>query len=713
MKLNTITRRMRMGLMIPALGMAAPVMAEEITDSNEDVMVVTASAIEQRLKDAPASVSVITAAELEKNIGKSATDLADVLERVAGVSKAIGTDVSSGIQIRGMPAAYTLLLVDGKRVGSSNGIKSTQQNYFDDINWIPVETIERIEVVRGPMSALYGSDAMGGVVNIITKKNSDAWHGSLTAGTRQPQDSDRGDTNTWTGSIGGPLGYGFDLRMNGSWNKRNADKSDTSALRWGSGLEGKKVYSYGAELGWDINSNHRVSLSTQQGTEEGIQGSSVDGDTINLRGVSKLERENYAMDYRGIFDFGSAKLSAYQNKYKNAVKDVPLIANGVAIGNHDTKLWSRERIVEGDINLPFDLLLAQNLTLGGQWKKEELDNPRSLGVEANSPDTYGNHYAKATSKGVFIEDQITLVDDLTLTLGLRRDHTDYGNRTTPRAYLVWQATDYLTLKGGYSEGFKAPSVRQASTGFIESSRGAGCNGYAEYTGGGCYTMGNDNLKPEKSENWEIGAIFDYEGWGAGLTFFDSRFKDKIATAPIGYIPGDASGSFWLERVNLDSARTQGVEGNLTIPLIQEPMGPWMQRLSLSNNFTRMIKAEDSLGVMLVTTPKLATWSSLDWQVNKDVSMSLTAQYYGKMLGLNSKADQESRGNTATARIRNAYTIYGVSGQYKATKNLKFNVGVDNLFDKDPVSSEPSGSATSGNNYYVPGRTFYASMTASF
>ncbi|MEJ1268093.1 hypothetical protein WDV93_15570 [Pantoea ananatis] len=139
----------------------------------------------------------------------------------------------------------------------------------------------------------------------------------------------------------------------------------------------------------------------------------------------------------------------------------------------------------------------------------------------------------------------------------------------------------------------------------------------------------------------------------------------------------------------------------------------MKRLSLSNTFTRMIKAEDSLGVMLVTTPTLATWSSLDWQVNDDISLSFTAKYYGKMLGLNSSADQAARGNTATARIRNAYMIYGLSGQYRATKNLKVNVGLDNLFDKNPVSDHPSSSGVSGNNYAVPGRTMYASITASF
>ncbi|PQK69287.1 outer membrane receptor [Pantoea ananatis] len=714
MPLKKITRHITTSLLVPAVGMISPALAEsDRNEDSEDVMVVTASAIEQRLKDAPASISVITAEQLERDIGKSATDLADILERVAGVTKAIGTDVSSGIQLRGMPAAYTLLLVDGKRIGSSNGIKSTQQNYFDDINWIPVDAIERIEVVRGPMSALYGSDAMGGVVNIITKKNSDTWHGALTAGTRRPQDRNRGNTQTWTGSIGGPLGHGFDLRVNGSWNKREADKSETDTLRWGSGQEGRKNENYGAELGWDITPHQRIAVSTQQGTERGIPGESMDGSEIALRGVDKLERENYALDYRGIFDFGTAKLNVYQNKFKNWVTDIPVISGGTVTGSQDVALWNQERIVEGDINLPFEFGLPHNLTVGAQWKKEELNNPRSVGVVADASSSYGKHHAQAKSTGLFVEDQIDLLDTVSLTLGLRKDNTDYGNRTTPRAYLVWQATDTLTLKGGYSEGFKAPSVRQASKGFIESSKGAGCNGYADYHGGGCYTMGSDKLKPETSQNWEVGAIFDYEGWSAGLTFFDSRFKDKIASAPVGYLPGDTSGRYWLERVNLDTARTQGLEGNVTLPLISEEMGPWMKRLSLSNTFTRMLKAEDSLGVMLVTTPTLATWSSLDWQVNDDISLSFTAKYYGKMLGLNSSADQAARGNTATARIRNAYMIYGLSGQYRATKNLKFNAGLDNLFDKNPVSDHPSSSGVSGNNYAVPGRTMYASITASF
>ena len=712
---STSPKLVKLLLLLPVLSLSLPAMADESeqADTKGDVMVVTASAIEQSLKTAPASISVITREDLDNDIGKSATDLVDVLERVTGISKAIGTDVSSGVQIRGMPAAYTLILVNGRRMGSSNGTKTTQQNYFDDINWIPVDSIERIEVVRGPMSSLYGSDAMGGVINIITKKETDEWRGSFTAGVRVPEEDNRGKTQTYTGSIAGPLGNGFHVRLGGSWNERKPDTSETSALRWGSGTEGKRRYNYEAELGWDINDNHQVSIGTTQGQEKGLEGETESGTEINLRGATLVKRESYFVNYQGLFDFGNVKLTAYQNKYRNQASNIPEIIGGALTGNtYESDLWSKDQIIEGSISIPFELLVEHDLTVGAQWMKEELYNPRSIGTTASS-DTFGQHTNDAISKSIFFEDQMYLRDDLTLTLGLRFDDTKYGNETTPRAYLVYNPTDEWTFKGGYSEGFKAPSLRQSSPGFIETSKGAGCNGYADYTGGGCYTVSNANLKAERSENWELGASYDHQGWHVEVTFFDSRFKDKIATSPVGYIPGDPTGRYWLERINLDSARTQGIEARLDIPLISQPVGPILKSLTLRNNFTRMIKAEDDRGVMLVTTPKFTSYSTLDWQLNDAFGMSLSAKYYSKMLGLNSDADQASRGNTATARIRSGYFVYDLAANYKVTENLRFNIGVDNLFDKDPVTDTPSGSATTGNNYYIPGRTFYASLTASF
>lgn len=89
----------------------------------------------------------------------------------------------------------------------------------------------------------------------------------------------------------------------------------------------------------------------------------------------------------------------------------------------------------------------------------------------------------------------------------------------------------------------------------------------------------------------------------------------------------------LNGFNLDRARTQGIEANLTVPIINQSLGPWLKQLKLRNNFTRMIKAEDTQGVMLVTTPKFTSYSALDWQVNDDLSFSFAGKFYGKMLGL--------------------------------------------------------------------------------
>lgn len=169
-RLNPLANLLRGGLCVP-LFIAAPVMAAE----GDDVMVVTASATEQNLKDAPASISVITREDLAK---KPIQNLKDILQEVPGVQLTNEGDNRKGVSIRGLDSSYTLILVDGKRVSSRTAV--FRHNDYD-LSWVPAEAIERIEVVRGPMSSLYGSDALGGVVNIITRKVGKEWHGSLSA----------------------------------------------------------------------------------------------------------------------------------------------------------------------------------------------------------------------------------------------------------------------------------------------------------------------------------------------------------------------------------------------------------------------------------------------------------------------------------------------------------------------------------------------------
>ncbi len=151
----------RAGLCASVVALAFPALAA----NDDETLVVTAAATEQSVKDAPASISVITQQDLQR---KPVQNLKDVLRDVPGVQLTNEGDNRKGVSIRGLDSSYTLILIDGKRVNSRNAV--FRHNDFD-LNWIPVDSIERIEVVRGPMSSLYGSDALGGVVNIITKKS--------------------------------------------------------------------------------------------------------------------------------------------------------------------------------------------------------------------------------------------------------------------------------------------------------------------------------------------------------------------------------------------------------------------------------------------------------------------------------------------------------------------------------------------------------------
>ncbi|MGL6351514.1 MAG: TonB-dependent receptor plug domain-containing protein, partial [Aeromonas sp.] len=143
--------------------------------AEQEVMVVTASGFQQKIEDSAASISVITREQLEK---RAYRDVTDALKDVPGVV-VTGGGSSSDISIRGMGSKYTLMLVDGKKV-DSRGTRPNSDGPGIEQGWLPpLQAIERIEVVRGPMSSRYGSDAMGGVINVITRKTTGlAWQGS-------------------------------------------------------------------------------------------------------------------------------------------------------------------------------------------------------------------------------------------------------------------------------------------------------------------------------------------------------------------------------------------------------------------------------------------------------------------------------------------------------------------------------------------------------
>lgn len=152
----------------------------------DTIMVTTAGGFAQQVVDAPASITVIPGEDLENKPFRS---LIDAVRHVEGVTMAGGD--KGDITIRGMPASGTLILIDGRRQNSTRELNPKGGNAVED-DWMPpIGAVDRIEVVRGPMSSLYGSEALGGVVNVITRRPGDSWEGAVSANATTPDDAGR------------------------------------------------------------------------------------------------------------------------------------------------------------------------------------------------------------------------------------------------------------------------------------------------------------------------------------------------------------------------------------------------------------------------------------------------------------------------------------------------------------------------------------------
>lgn len=658
----------------------SPASAPNNTVNTLDNIVITATGTEVDLRDAPASISVISREEIER---KPVTSIAELLNTVPGVSGGYAaTGAQSKIKIRGLPEAYTLILVDGKRQGSSAHTNYRPDLGQQDLDWISPEMIERIEVVRGPMSSLYGSDAMGGVINIITRKVSPVWAGTFTSNYSKPDNSDRGDTYQLGANVSGPLTESLGLRLGGNVTRRTAD--DVAG-----GASGTRNQNVNALLNWQITPDQSISADVAQGIQRATPSTQLaaNGNPIVAAwGSSKLTHTSYGLTHDGRYGSVSSKVNLYHNKYEN---------KGSSAASN-----SSETILDGKIDLPYTLFVDNLLSTGLQWKREELENSDTIGTVPVTWNGDASPGAKLDSNtwAVFGENQMFLRDDLTLTLGLRMDHHEkYGNHWSPRGYLVYHPTEAWTLKGGIARGFRAPNLKENSAGAATQSGGNGCRSLAGmgWTSSstnadgtrGCYMAGNPNLEPETSTSYEFGAGYAANGWSVEATYFHTDFKNKIDYAPLGLI----NGYWWTRMENAQKARTRGLEASLRVPLLST--------LEWRSNLTRMFESKNlSTGQDLLVVPKLTINSDLNWRITDRWTANLSAQYVGKQ----SVPSEIPRGGLTFAK---AYTTFDLTTHYDVNQNLTLRAGVINLTNKSTLDS--------GNNYDSGNRTYFVGLTSRF
>jgi ferric enterobactin receptor len=695
---------------------------------------------EEALKQAP-GVSLITAEDIRKR--PPVNDLSDIVRKMPGVNltgnSASGTRGNNRqIDLRGMGPENTLILIDGKPVTSRNSVRYTRSGERDtrgDSNWVPASEVQSIEVLRGPAAARYGSGSMGGVVNIITKRPTQELTGSLSAYTSQPEDDAEGATRRTTFSLAGPLTESLTFRVYGNLNKTDADDADInlahtdtrSGASLAAGREGVRNRDINGLLSWALDDRQTLDFESGYSRQGNIYTGDVGtggtdsltaGSTINQwlgRETNTMYRQNFSVTHRGDWDFGTSRVVAQYEKTRNKrllEGQTGSVDGDISAGADKSTSTYDSYLVQGQLDIPLQVLLEQTLTLGAEWNRQELDDPSTMdrAIGSTLPNSAAGARASdmdATLMALYAEDNIELTRDWMLTPGVRLDHHDqFGANWSPSLNTAYKLTDDITLKGGIARAFKAPNLYQSNPNYLYRSNGNGCA--PTLSSNGCYVLGNDNLDPEISINKELGIAYAHEGWSAGLTYFRNDYDSKIVSSndPVGRT---STNEAILQWDNAKDAVVKGWEGHVNVPLL----GDRGDRLSWNTNFTYMDSNEDGDGNPLSVVPEYTVNSMLDWQVSEAMSVSLTGTFYGKQ---EPRRFNPTRAVDVTAanemQTLDPYHIWGVGGTYEVNRHLSLGAGINNLFDKR-VYREGAGTSAGASTYNEPGRAFYASVTTSF
>jgi len=640
-----------------ALLAAGPVLAESGDGHELGQVTVTASGHAQQLEDAPASISVITREQIEQRYYQDATD---ALRDIPGVIITGGGsgDRGNDIVIRGMPSQYTLILVDGKPVSTRETRPNGSAGFEQD--WLPpLQSIERIEVVRGPMSTLYGSDAIGGVINVITRKVAEEWGGAVQLDTIIQDDSRSGDIQQGNFSLSGPLlADTLGLQVYGRASSRQED-------RFVDGFEEKNLKNLNARLSFTPTDNQDFTLEAGQTKQDrrsligysapatGCRGGCTDSD-------NEYTREVLALSHTGRWDFGTTDSYVQREEAENLTREMKV-----------TNTSAKTALVAplGD----------HLLTVGANFEKEELSDQTSNQI-SNRTDVDASKWA------LFAEDEWMLPGNVSVTGGLRLDDDEnYGSHVSPRLYGVWGMAPRWTLKGGVSTGFRSPSLREITPDWGQVSRG-----------GDVY--GNPDLEPETSVNKELGLYFNAgRDLQANVTVFHNDFKDKITriACPPSVCPGGPNqfGSDPTYRVNVDEAVTRGVEAAVSTTLART------LDLTLSYTYTDSEQQSGEYeGEPLNQVPKHLASLQADWRVTSRLSPWLAVRYRGE-------ESQPTTGPSSSSIVAPSNTLVDAGLAFKLTPQATLNTGIYNIADKEIFQDE--------YGYVEDGRRYWLGMCVSF
>ncbi len=589
-------------------------------------LVVTATRVETSEKEIASSLTVITRKDLARL--KKAT-VPDVLQDVVGatVIRSGGVGATASVMLRGGNSEHTKVLLDGIDINDPmNPSRSC------DLAHIPLDQVERIEILRGPQSTLYGSDALGGVVNIITRTGQGSPRVSLTgSGGFLKTGEGRLDLSGSSRSLSYSLGASYlqtggisaaDSGLAGNTEKdgyRNLSLSGRAGLKLAPGLDldvslrtirsRSDIDNFGGAYGDDPNSRQRVNSVFARTELRGLFAKGRWESRLRAAFTANDRRNDNPVDPGHPFD-------SERGEFRS----------GLAKFDWQNNIFLRP---------------SHTLTAGAEYQSERGSS------EYISQSLYGPYesvfpHKRAGNLGLYIQDQVGIADRFYATAGLRLDdHSFSGTALTYRVTPAWIIKETGTkLRATLGTGYKAPSLYQL---------------FAPPTAWG--PIGNAALKPEESVGWDAGA--DQEILGGrirlGATYFRNRFRNLITYDSVhGY-------------VNVGRAVTRGIEttGQFAVN----------ESFSIRASYTRMESKDEDTGLDLLRRPKDKFTAGMDLRLFGGLDCDVRLSRIGR------RSDLDFNAWPSAPIVLEAYTLLDAVFSLPARPGVEIFLKLENILDQ--------------------------------
>lgn len=658
-------------------------------------VVVTGTGTEHLLKNAPVQTEVITSKMLQSYAGQS---IEDILQGLTASFDFNEGDMGSQMQLNGLGNSYILILVDGKRMHGDVGGEN-------DLGLIDPHNIERIEIVKGASSALYGSDAIAGVINIITKKHDD---GLLVENTTRV--GSYGDLRQHNGigfRIGGINSYtNFQLQHSDGWQNtgvENVDYGDIPVYDTANKTRNRFTnWQLSEHLTWNVSK--QIELYAEGNIyHKRIYRPSGHHPKYDVKS-NDLSYDNSALSAGGKWNLGKTDFVTFDVDYNRHAYYYDYTAEMTLVDGYDQQgnftpyfpVFRGQRVLQSDQRRTMATLKSvltlpggNRLSAGAEWRYDWLNAPMRVEGETVSDNT----------GAIYVQDEYNPLNWLNVTAGVRLTYNEqFGMRFTPKLSAMVAAGPRLRLRASWSQGFKTPTPKELYYYYVRQMTNM------------IITLGNRDLKPQTSNYYSLSAEYTWQGLSLSVTGYYNRLDDMITTVqiPLSEAPHELVTEYAelgvkaMRYKNMENARTYGADvsarytmKDFTVGLNYSCLDTDAEVYNTSHNRLEKVTIDGMAhhkGTCFVT-----------WNHRFSPSYRLNIGIYGRMSSTRYYQIDGNGKGYQTWRITTGHDL-----GHSKSMTFRVEAGVDNIFNYRDTTPHGLHLGTT-----TPGTTVYASLTVRF